>query len=72
MKRLFQKTFLAILTMICVFILGILPCMIVSLIIVITTNATMEECMATGPFILFTIIGTIMSCVYINKTVFKD
>jgi hypothetical protein len=72
MKRLFQKTFLAIMTMLCVFILGILPGTIVSLIIVIATNASMEECVATSPFIVFTIIGTIISCVYIAETVFKD
>jgi len=72
MKRLFQKTFLAIMTMLCVFILGILPCIIVSLIIVITTDTTMEECVATGPFVIFTIIGTFISCVYIAETVFKD
>jgi hypothetical protein len=72
MKRLFQKTLLAIVTMICVFILGILPCIIVSLIIVITTNTTMEECVVTGPFVLFTLIGTVISCVYIAETVFKD
>lgn len=72
MKRLFQKTFLAIVTMICVFILGILPCTIVSLIIVITTDTSMEECVVTVPFVLFTIIGTMISCIYINEIVFKD
>lgn len=71
MKNLFNKTTFAIAILLCVFILGITPAMIISLFITITTEATMQDCITTVPFILFSVIGNIISAIFINEEITK-
>lgn len=68
MKTLLNKSFYAIVTLLCTFIIGITPSMIVSLFIVITTNVTLQDCITTVPFVLFSAIGIFISVFYINES----
>lgn len=69
MKNLFNKTTFAIAILLCIFILGILPSMIISTFIVIMTDATFQDCIISLPFILFSIAGVITSSMYINEEI---
>jgi hypothetical protein len=66
MKTLISKTFNAIVIIICTFILGISIPMIVSVLLSLLTPATFADCTNSVPFWLFTVIGTIISAIYIN------
>jgi hypothetical protein len=67
MKTLISKTFNAIVIIICTFILGISVPMIVSILLLLLTPATFADCTNSVPFWLFTVIGTIISGVYVNN-----
>ena len=69
MKILLNKTLFAITIQLYIFILGISPCMIISTFIVIITDATFQECITSVPFILFSILGIIISSIYINDEI---
>jgi len=69
MKNVLKQTFLAILVLLCVFLLGITPCMIISIFIAIVSEATLSDCIQTVPFILFSVLGIIVSACYINEEV---
>jgi ABC-type polysaccharide transport system permease subunit len=67
MKTLISKTFNAIVIIICTLMLGISVPMIVSILLSLLTPATFVDCTNSVPFWLFTIIGTIISGVYVNN-----
>lgn len=69
MKNLFNKTVFAIVILLCTFILGISPCMIISTFIVIITDATFQDCIISVPFILFSVVGIIISSICINEEI---
>ena len=69
MKILLNKTLFAITILLCIFILGITPCMIISTFIVIITDATFQDCIISVPFMLFSILGIIISSIYINEEI---
>ena len=69
MKKLFKTLPFALATLLCVFILGIAVPMIASLFIIITTDATLQECIQTVPFMLFSVLGNIGSAIYINDEI---
>ena len=69
MKNLFNKTTFAIAILLCVFILGISPSMIISTFIVIITDVTFQDCITTAPFVIFSGIGIIISSIYINEEI---
>jgi len=69
MKKLFKTLSIALVTLLCVFILGIAVPMIISLFITFTTDATLQDCIQTFPFILFSVLGNIGSAIYINDEI---
>ena len=71
MKTLLNKSLFALVTLVCVFIIGITPVMTISLFISCTTEATLQDCITTVPFILFGIIGIIISAVYVNEEIVR-
>ncbi len=66
MKHLLKKLFFALVVLLSIFILGIFVPMIISIFISIVTNATLQDCIQTVPFILFCVIGNIISACYIS------
>jgi len=66
MKHLLKKLLFALVVLLSIFILGIFVPMIISLFIIITTEATLIDCIQTVPFILFSVIGCIISGLYIS------
>jgi len=71
MKTLLNKSLFALVTLVCVFIIGITPVMTMSLFISLTTDATLQDCIRTVPFGLFGIIGIIISAVYVNEEIVR-
>lgn len=71
MKTLLKKLLYALLILFSIFILGIFIPMIISLFIVMTTPATLTNCIETAPFWIFTILGWIISSIYINEEITK-
>lgn len=71
MKTLLNKSLFALVTLICVFAIGITPVMTISLFISCTTEATLQDCITTVPFILFGIIGIIISAVFVNEEIIR-
>lgn len=69
MKLLLNKTLFGIIIILCIFILGITPCMIISTLIVIFTDAIFQDCIVSIPFIIFSIIGMIGSSIYITEEI---
>jgi hypothetical protein len=72
MKKLLKKTLLAVTTLLCVFVIGICPVMIISLFIVMTTPATLFDCITSVPFILFGVIGIIISAIFVNEEIINN
>ena len=66
MKNLIKTVFNSLLILISISILGISIPLIVSLFISILTPATFLDCSVSVPFWLFTVIGWIVSAVYVN------
>lgn len=71
MKTLLNKTFFAIVTLLSIFIIGTTPVMIISSFISITTDETLQSCITTVPFIIFNIIGIVISTIYINQNIIE-
>ena len=71
MKTLLNKSLFALVTLVCVFIIGITPVMTISIFISLTTDATLQDCIVNVPFSLFGIIGIIISAVYVNEEIVK-
>lgn len=71
MKTLLNKTLFAIVILLCIFILGITSSIIVSTFITITTELRLQDCIISGPFVFFSIIGIIISAIYINEQIRK-
>ena len=72
MKTLLNKTFFAIVTLLSIFIIGTTPVMIISSFISITTDETLQSCITTVPFIIFNIIGIVISTIYINQNIIEQ
>lgn len=60
------KFFNALIYLICSFILGILLPFIVSCIIILNTDLTFTNCFLSIPFILFSLIGIVISSIYLS------
>lgn len=69
MKRLLNKVLEAIVVLLSIFILGLLVPMLTSLLIVSLSNTHFDECIHSGPFWIFTLIGWIVAGCYINDTI---
>jgi hypothetical protein len=69
MKNLIKTVFNSLLILISISILGISIPLIVSLFISILTPATFLDCSVSVPFWLFTVIGWIISTVYVNEII---
>lgn len=66
MKTFIKNILFTLLILLSVFILGIILPTIVSSFIVLTTKATFEECVQTGPFWLITLFGWLCASNYVN------
>lgn len=71
MKTFINNILFALLILFAIFILGMTPSMLVSILISVTTDATFQDCVITVPFWIFTFIGWITSAVYVNEEVNK-
>ncbi len=69
MKNLIKTVFNSLLILISISILGISIPLIVSFFISILTPATFLECSVSVPFWLFTVIGWVISTVYVNEII---
>ena len=72
MKTIIIKTLEGLLVLLSIFVLGIFVPLLISLFIIITTDTLLQECIQTAPFFLFTIIGWIVSSVYINEIINRE
>jgi hypothetical protein len=66
MKNLLNKVLLAIVTIMSVFILGMLFPGLVSIFLIITDQADVRDILQSGPFWVVSFIGWFMSIFYIN------
>jgi len=66
MKTLLKKVLEAVIVLLSIFILGLMLPMLTSLIFVIFSNTQFDECIHTGQFWLFTILGWIVAGCYIG------
>lgn len=72
MKRLLNKVLEAIVVLLSIFILGLMLPMLTSLVLVIFSNTHFDECIHSGPFWIFTLIGWFIAGCYINDAIIKD
>lgn len=71
MKHLLKKLFFALVVLLSIFILGIFVPMIISIFISMLTDVTLQDCIQTVQFVLFSMVGTFWSSIYIIHQV-KD
>lgn len=69
MKNLFEKVGIAFIALISIIALGLLVPMLVSTFVVLTTSSTLEQCVTSVPFWIFTILGWIISGIYVNESI---
>lgn len=72
MKHLLKKLFFALVVLLSIFILGMFVPIIISIFITITTDATLQDCIQTVPFILFSVIGVIIAGCYVNEEIIPN
>ena len=66
MKTLLNKVLEAIVVLLSIFILGLMIPMLTSLILVVSSSTHFDECIHSGQFWIFTLIGWIVAGCYIN------
>lgn len=71
MKNLISKILSAIIILIGIILLGMTPSILITSFIAIFTNATYEDCIVSGPFWIFSILGWICASVYVNDELKK-
>jgi hypothetical protein len=62
----FQKTLDAIITLTCIFVIGITPSLLISTAVSCLTDATMLECTTSSPFWMGFVVGVFISSIYLN------
>lgn len=72
MKNLFEKVGIAFIALISIIALGLLVPMLVSTFVVLTTSSTLEQCVTSVLFWIFTIIGWIISGIYVNESITSE
>lgn len=71
-KNLFEKIGVAFVALISIIVLGLLVPMLVSTFVVLTTRTTLEECVISVPFWIFTILGWLIACIYVNDAIINE
>ena len=71
MKNLLNKTAIAILILLCIIVLGLVVPITLTIVLKIITPISWIDCTTSVPFWICTVIGWLVSAIYINEVI-KD
>lgn len=72
MKTIVNKTLEALIILSCIIILALFVPLIISLILIISTDVTFINCVTSTPLILLTIAGILIASIYVNDVVTRN
>lgn len=72
MKKTLNALITGILVLLSIFLLGIFIPILTSLLLIITSNTSTQDCITSLPFWLFTIVGWIIAAIYVNDELKKQ